>query len=299
MGILSTLFSRRTPSLLNPQTLKPPPRPTTSEPLPPLGPTPQARPTKRPLHVLFAEAVGLSEKTAPTDDEASETATELKNNLRQLEQEVKTFKEKAKGVPQKRSLYAAFTYQQPPALREPKRKEPEVFKELSPDMVMFAQYLYEKGYFNDANFAKGRKSFDPAWFTNFFAVGYVKFAARKFARDNQEIAKWLSGSALKQVAVFGCPSTHRSGVFPAKKLRKFLEVPENTVCSGCSLQQSCKFVNQSVWKFNTNNLDLVTVMEVITSYALESVDPQLVVPDEVKKSVSQLLKEVLKLSQTT
>lgn len=171
-------------------------------------------------------------------------------------------------------------------------------KNLSPDMLTFAQFLHDKGYFNDANFANGKKSFDPAWFTNFFALGYIKFAAHKFATDNREIAKWLSGSALKQVAVFGCPNTVRSVVFPAKRLRKFFEVPENTVCSRCSLQQSCKFANQSVWKCDTNNLDLVTVMKVITLYALESVHPQLVVPDEVKKSVSHLLKEVVKLSQT-
>ena len=43
------------------------------------------------------------------------------------------------------------------------------------------------------------------------------------------IDRWLSGSALKQVAAFGCPDTNKSVVFPAKRLRKFFEVPENTV----------------------------------------------------------------------
>jgi len=43
------------------------------------------------------------------------------------------------------------------------------------------------------------------------------------------IGRWLSGSALKQVAAFGCPDTNKSAVFPAKRLRKFFEVPENTV----------------------------------------------------------------------
>ncbi|RDX63996.1 hypothetical protein CR513_57501, partial [Mucuna pruriens] len=283
MGILSSLFSRRTLALV-----KTPRRHATSQPV--LGPNPQTRPTKKPLHALFTEAVGLSEKTATDDEEetASESATELKNNLRQLEEEVRSLKEKTKEAlnkTEKRSLYAAFTNQQTPTQRELKTKKTVVVKELSPDMVTFVQYLFEKGYFNDANFVQGKKSFDPAWFTDFFAAGYIKFAAHKFARDNREIAKWLSGSALKQVAVFGCPYPHRSGVFPAKRLRRFFEVPENTVCSGCSLQQSCRFANQSVWKCDdTNKLDLVTVMKVITSYALESVHPQLVVPDEVKKS---------------
>lgn len=71
------------------------------------------------------------------------------------------------------------------------------------------------------------------------------------------------------------------------------------VCSKCMLQQSCKFVNQSVWNCDTNKLDLVMVMKVLISYALQLVHPQLVVPDQVNKSVGQLLKEVVKLSQTT
>ncbi|XP_027364374.1 uncharacterized protein LOC113871476 [Abrus precatorius] len=113
------------------------------------------------------------------------------------------------------------------------------------------------------------------------------------------LSRWLSGSALKQVAMFGCPSIDKSSVIPAKRLRKFFEVSENTVCSECSLRQLCKFANQNVWKCNTNNLDLEVVMKVITAYAIEFVHPQLVVPNEVNKSVSQLLEEVVKLSQTT
>lgn len=293
MGILSNILSRRIPSLL-----KTPLKPTTSQ-QPGPSPNPQARPTKKPLHALFTEAVGLADQTPSTDEESSEPATQLKNNLKQLEQDLKTLKHKTQDPPAKKiSLYAAFTNQKPLKPNQPKEKIVLV-KKLSPHVVMFAQFLFEKGYFSDANFVHGKKYFDPAWFTNSFAVDYVKFAALKFARDNREIAKWLSGSALKQVAVFGCPHTHRSAVFPAKRLRKFFEVPENTVCSECSLQQSCKFANQNVWKCETNNLDLVTVMKVITSYALESVHPQLVLPDEVKNSVSQLLKEFVKLSETT
>lgn len=70
------------------------------------------------------------------------------------------------------------------------------------------------------------------------------------------------------------------------------------VCTKCVLKQSCKFVNQSVWKGDTKNLNLAVVMRVITLYALESVPPELAVPNEIKVSVSKLLKEVLKLSQS-
>ncbi|XP_047180920.1 uncharacterized protein LOC124847464 [Vigna umbellata] len=301
MPISTGLFSRRNPYLF----LKTPRRLIASQ----AQAQAQAQPSIKPLRVLFDEAIGHSKKsiTSDSDEERTESksATELKNNLKQLEQDIKTFKEKTSGIPKRMTLFAAFTNKQPPTKpkenKQPptKPKEPVIVKELSPDMKMFAQHLFEKGYFKDANFSQSKKKFDHGWFTSFYALGYIKFAAQRFARDNQEIAKWLSGSALKQVATFGCSHTSNSAVFPAKRLRKFFEVPENTVCCKCTLQQTCKFRNQSVWNVSTNNLELVTVMKVITSYGLESVHPQLVVPDVVKKSVSQLLKEIVKLSPTT
>jgi hypothetical protein len=39
-------------------------------------------------------------------------------------------------------------------------------------------------------------------------------------------------------------------------------------------------------------------MRVITVYAMESVPPKLVLPDEIKASVSRLLKEAMNLSET-
>lgn len=133
--------------------------------------------------------------------------------------------------------------------------------------------------------------------------------------------------------MFGCPSTGKSCVFPAKRLRKFFEVPENTVrhitcintfamfcdlylyihllthviynfiflqvCGKCILRESCKFANQNVWKCDANKLDLELVMKVVISYALHLVHPQLVVSDEVNKSVNHLLNEFVKLSTIT
>ncbi|XP_061351361.1 uncharacterized protein LOC133296405 isoform X1 [Gastrolobium bilobum] len=312
MSLFRNILSRRFHTLLNPQnphtlhySLKFPHRPITSLPQTqdPVAPKPQFKQNKKPLHALFTEAVGLSQKTT-TINEEEEEETELKKELKQLEEEVRSFKEKTKGVPknaERKSLVSLFTNQPANARARTEKKvkvrEPMVFKELSPDMELFVQHLYDNGYFKDANFAKGKQKFDPAWFESFFARGYIKFAAQKFARDNREIAKWLSGSALKQVAVFGCPSIDKGSVFPAKRLRNFFEVQENTVCSECMMRHSCNFVNQSVWKCDTNNLDLEEVMKVIISYALELVHPKLVVPDQVNKSISQLLKEVVKQSQ--
>ncbi|KAF7836625.1 Autophagy-related protein [Senna tora] len=180
--------------------------------------------------------------------------------------------------------------------KEVKQKEPMVLKELSPYMTIVVHHLYKEGYFNFANFAKGER-FDLSWFDTEYARKYILFAVQKFGKDKQEISKWLSGSDLKQVAMFGCPSFNRSIVIPSKRLRNFFSIPENTVCSKCVLRESCTFVNQSVWGSDTNKLDLAIVMKVICSYAL-FVDPELVVPDELKNSVNRLLMEVLKLSKT-
>ncbi|XP_045800978.1 uncharacterized protein LOC123894908 [Trifolium pratense] len=268
--------------------------------------------TKKPLSTLFSEV--MSGKTTTIEEEQDgEGDIELKKKLKQLTEEVRTIKEK-KAIPieevpkkvEKRSLYSAFTNKpvtdgvtKMEVEKKKKKIEPFVIKELSIDTVMFLKYLYENGYFKDAKFANVNERFDLGWFENRYALGYAKFAAIEFAKDNREIAKWLSGSALKQVAAFGCPSTSRSSVFPAKRLRKFFEVPENTVCSKCMLRDSCKFVNQNVWKCDANNLNVEIFMNVIISYALHWVHPQLVVSDEVNKSVDHLLNEFVKLSQIT
>ncbi|KDP27096.1 hypothetical protein JCGZ_20320 [Jatropha curcas] len=181
-----------------------------------------------------------------------------------------------------------------------KRKEeegPRVFKEFSSDMKIFLSHLYENGYLKEANFLR-RGELDFNCFNDSYGRGFIRFAVEKFGQDHQEIAKWLSGSDLKKVALFGCPSLTKKNVFSAKRLRNYFKIQENTVCDKCVLKHSCKFVNQSVWKGDYRNLNLAVAMRAITLYALEEVEPELLVPDEIKASVSRLLKEVLRLSKT-
>ncbi|XP_038898284.1 uncharacterized protein LOC120085986 [Benincasa hispida] len=177
------------------------------------------------------------------------------------------------------------------------RKDALLRKELSPDMEMFVRHLYREGYFNYANFLPDNKLV----LSNFecrHGRDFIKSAAQRFGRDNQEIAKWLSGSDLRKVAFFGCPSTAREDVFAAKRLRKFFRIQEDTVCHKCILRQSCKYVNQGVWNGDTKNLNLAAVLQVITQYALEAIPKQLIIPEDMKASLSRLLKEILKLSPT-
>ncbi|KAH0722006.1 hypothetical protein KY289_005050 [Solanum tuberosum] len=100
---------------------------------------------------------------------------------------------------------------------------------------------------------------------------------------------WLSGSDLKKVALFGCPSIAKKNVLSAKRLRTYFRIQEDNVCSKCALKASCKFVNQNLRKGDMANLHLAGVMRVITLYALESVPPHLVIPDEIKASSNCIL----------
>lgn len=67
------------------------------------------------------------------------------------------------------------------------------------------------------------------------------------------------------------------------------------VCRDCTLKHTCKFANKPVWRAQEQNLKLSDVMKLITSYDLVSDPPELVVPDEIRDSVSRLLREILKL----
>ncbi|KAH7844646.1 hypothetical protein Vadar_030194 [Vaccinium darrowii] len=294
---------------------------------------------KKPLHVDFKEAVGLSGKIEHLYVEKEVETSELKRKLRKLEDEVRKLKEDSKKLIKKssnddglkenseetatlnkqtkkfsnddglkevrsisKSLYLLFKNnvgggEENEGTKNLGMEDPKVYKQLSPEMVVFVTHLYEKGYFSFANFMP-RNRFDVTYFENSYGRNFIKFASENFGKGNQEIAKWLSASDLKKVALFGCPSLGKKNVFSAKRLRYFFRIQEGTVCSKCVLKRSCKFANQTVWRGDNKNLDLAVVMRVITLYALESLPPQLVVPDEIKDSVNRLLKEVVNLSQT-
>ncbi|BFG28996.1 uncharacterized protein Pyn_38564 [Prunus yedoensis var. nudiflora] len=276
----------------------------------------QTKPRKS-LDLVFKEAVELSPKPENSESEGETEDSPLKKSLMELEKEVKSLKSNSNGENKakksevepknskaKVSLYAVFTNKAAAGderkWKELTRERSNVFKALSQDMEVVVSHLYKEGYFNDANFLSVNEGrLDYSCFNNSYGRGFVKFAVERFAKDNQVIAKWLSGSDLKKVALVGCPSLARKSVFGAKRLRKFFEIQEHTVCSKCVLKQSCNFVNQNVWNGGAKNLVLADVMNTITLYALDAVPPQLVVSDEVKSSVSRLLKEVLRLSKTT
>ncbi|XP_015054881.1 uncharacterized protein LOC107001285 [Solanum pennellii] len=172
-----------------------------------------------------------------------------------------------------------------------------VYKELSPDMVMFVTHLYVNCTLRDSNFLPRKKS-GITCFNNSYALDFVKNAVGQFGRDYQKVNKWLFGSNLKKIALLGCPSTAKKNILFAKRLHTMFYVLLHQVCRKCALKASCKFVNQYVRKGDMTNLHLVVVMGVITLDALESVAPHLVIPDEIKASVSRLMINIFRLSQT-
>lgn len=155
--------------------------------------------------------------------------------------------------------------------------------------------LIEDGYLKDANFAKGEQLEAHQIPHTLYSRHFLKTAAEKFGREHQEIAKWLSGSELKKIALFGCPSTERKSIFAAKRLRAFFRIQEDVVCRGCKLRSSCRFPNKRV--STIDKVVLEDVMRLITVYTLDAVPFQVVIPDELKCSIGALVKEAVSLSK--
>ncbi|GFQ07220.1 hypothetical protein PHJA_002866100 [Phtheirospermum japonicum] len=270
---------------------------------------------KEPLSSFFKNAIAGSELTNNGGVGAKNSETEkLEEKLRNLEQTVRKLN-KERGENGKTpspvsvqsdsseqngaqvNLSAFFTDQKKAKSAKLGYEDMTVHKNLSSDMQMFVHHLYMKGYFKDANFMP-KDEFRPTRFEMSYGREFLKFAAVKFGGDHQEIARWLSASDLKKIALFGCPSRGEKPAYAAKHMRKFFGIEEQKVCQKCPLRKPCNLVNKTGNKQQTQ-LDMAKVMRILIMYAMESVAEQLVVPEEIKASVSRLMKEIIKLSQTT
>ncbi|CAM8999374.1 unnamed protein product [Rhodiola kirilowii] len=268
---------------------------------------------KKPLHVMFGEAVGVKENRETIEHERY-----MIKNLKKLEKEICRSEERIdcledfipdEKITRPRSLSGLFrdkNVKRDQRLKRDFPKEassadaaaPVVLKKLSEEMMMFIEELYKGGYFYDANFLPGN-SFDASYFDDSYSREYIKFAADRFANDHQEIAKWLSGSQVKTVALNGCPTLIKKNIFAAKRLRAFFRIQEDTVCSRCVLRESCQFVNQSVWNGDSKNLKLDDTLRVVILYALEAAHQKLSLPEHFKATVNLLLRDIINLSKTT
>lgn len=159
---------------------------------------------KKPLSVLFEEAVGLRPKSETSENEEEE-GNELKRKLFELERKIielkkseplRKKKEKGKVVTseqteKRHNLYKLFKGDEEKEVKKHSREKEDVvrvYKELPLEMVSFVRLLHKEGYLNKANFISGEK-LDIGNLDEEYARTFVKFAAEKFGKDYQEIAK--------------------------------------------------------------------------------------------------------------
>ncbi|KAJ0986346.1 hypothetical protein J5N97_004702 [Dioscorea zingiberensis] len=120
-------------------------------------------------------------------------------------------------------------------------------EEIPAEMLSLVKRFHDEGFLKNANFIADDGEFDPLKIPrNYYSRNFLRTAAEKFGLAHQEIAKWLSGSDLKKIAIFGCPSVDRGTVFAAKRLRSFFSIQEDVTCQACMLKSSCQFINKRV-----------------------------------------------------
>lgn len=161
---------------------------------------------KKPLSVLFEDVVGLRPKSETSEIE--EEDNELKRKLLELEMKIMQLKKseplrknkKQKKVKvvvtsegeaeKRRNLYSLFKddEEDKKSSREQEDDVIRVYKELPLEMVSFVKLLHKQGYLNNANFIPGEK-LDLGSLDEEYARTFVKFAAERFGKDHQEIAK--------------------------------------------------------------------------------------------------------------
>ncbi|KAB1671414.1 hypothetical protein [Gossypium barbadense] len=208
-------------------------------------------PTKTPLSLLFRDTV-LTVKPAGTE-------TQRKGEINESVKEFRNFKENPKGKKKETEKLDGKRLKKFKCLVEfigdenkeekmkkkmkarREREKVRALKGLSQLAEIFIRHLYAKGYFKEASFVEDNK-LDFGYFENSYGRDVIKFAAYNFGKDHQDIAKWLPGSHLKKVVLFGCASLDKNNVFAAKRLRKFFKIQENTVCSRCMLKDSCEYM---------------------------------------------------------
>lgn len=157
---------------------------------------------KKPLSVLFEEVVGLRPKSETSeieeDNELKRKLLELERKLIELKKSepVRTKKQKGKVVSseqteKRQNLYKLFKGDEEKDLKKHSQEKEvvvRVYKELPLEMVSFVKLLHKEGYLNKANFIPGEK-LDMGSLDEEYSRTFVKFAAERFGKDYQEIAK--------------------------------------------------------------------------------------------------------------
>lgn len=164
-----------------------------------------------------------------------------------------------------------------------------------PEWVQFLEHLNARGYLSKAvNFPGG--PLDLRGLSTEELYAFVKFAAVNFANDHPEIPKLLSGKDIRNVVLFGCPSVEIKVVLAAKRLRSFFSIKEDT--AGVPINQENTSNAPSVKVSKEKSLELVDLVRLLCAFGLNAEKNEVSVPDEIKQSVVNLLKELIDFSST-
>jgi hypothetical protein len=164
------------------------------------------------------------------------------------------------------------------------------------EWVQFLEHLNDSGYLSKAlNFQGG--PIDLRDCSMELLGHHLRFAAQIFAKDHAEISKLLSGSDMRKIALFGCPSLEKKDVFAAKRLRSFFNIEQGTACRPCNLKDTCSAPFAKVSK--VRSLTAEDVVRLLCTFGLNAEKNELSIPDDVKQSVVNLLKELVDFSTSS
>lgn len=165
-----------------------------------------------------------------------------------------------------------------------------------PEWVQFLEHLNDSGYLSKAlQIEEG--PIDLRYCSMEQLVRRMRFAVQIFANDHSEISKLLSGSDMRKVALFGCPSVEKKDVFAAKRLRSFFSIEQGIVCRPCNMKDTCSVPFAKVSKVNI--LRVEDVARLLCTFSLNVEKNALSIPDDVKQSVINLLKELVDFSTSS
>ncbi|KDP23941.1 hypothetical protein JCGZ_27101 [Jatropha curcas] len=164
-----------------------------------------------------------------------------------------------------------------------------------PEWVTFVDRLKTNGYFANIKNDSGTESI-------YKDVNQLKDPCLSFARDRYDLFKLLSVDDIQKVVESGCPNLLRKAVNSAKRLRAYVRVEEQDVCSTCNLRGSCDraYVILKNYEEDPRTVDIVRLL---MFYAL---DPLVISGQEkppgreaVEAAIRKLLSDLIELSQKT
>ncbi|XP_021910054.1 LOW QUALITY PROTEIN: zinc finger protein VAR3, chloroplastic-like [Carica papaya] len=160
------------------------------------------------------------------------------------------------------------------------------------EWVNLMECLLNKGYFvaDGSPFEEGELACKES--------NYIRTACLKFARDRYSLIRYLSRKEIKVIAECGCPSLDRKVVNSGKRLRAYVQIDEENVCSSCNLRGNCDRAYVPSRKDEGGRT--VDVMRILLTYGLNpithTVENRSCENEIVKEAVRRLLKEMVKFS---